>query len=183
MAAARRRALPVDEEAIAQFDSFQSLVRSIRNARAEYKVEPAKKIGAEALVGGDLGGALQAEADALAFLARVDLGSLTFKEWAGGAAAASADDDDSAVRLVVGEELEARLPLSEMVDADKERQRLGKQKADLEASLAKITARMASPGFADKAPPKVVEKAKGELAEQTEKLNGVIAALAKLPPA
>jgi len=174
--------LPIDERALAQFDSFQSLVRSIRNARAEYRVEPAKKIAAEVLVGGELGGALQAEADALAFLARVDLDSLTFREWAGSAAAAT-DDDDSAVRLVVGEELEARLPLNELVDADKERKRLGKQKAELEASLAKISARVDSPGFADKAPAEIVEKARKQRAEQTEKLNGLIAALEKLPPA
>ena len=60
---------------------------------------------------------------------------------------------------------------------------LGKQRKELEASIEKVTKRLGSPGFAEKAKPEVVEKAKNELAEQTERLNGVIAALEKLPPA
>ena len=81
------------------------------------------------------------------------------------------------------EELEAWLPVSELIDAAKERTRLGKQRKELEASIEKVSKRLASPGFAEKAKPEVVEKAKNELAEQTERLNGVIAALEKLPPA
>ena len=61
-------ALPVDEDAIAQFDSFQSLVRSIRNARASTASSPPRRSARTSLVNGDLGwAALQAEADALAF--------------------------------------------------------------------------------------------------------------------
>ena len=72
------------------------------------------------------------------------------------------------------------LPLAELVDADKERKRLGKQQMKLEADIGKLEARLNAPGFADKAPAKVVEKATSELAEFKEKLNGVLAALAKL---
>ena len=36
--------LYVDEEAVRQFGALQELVRTIRNARNEYKVEPARKI-------------------------------------------------------------------------------------------------------------------------------------------
>ena len=170
--------LPVDAEAVGRFSTMQELVRSIRNARAEYRVEPAKKIGATVLAAGDLAADLQAEADALAFLARVDPSLLRFE--AGGAAAV-AEEADSSVRLVVAEDLEALLPLAELVDADKERKRLGKQQATLEGSIAKLVARLDAPGFADKAPEAVVAKATNELAEQREKLNGVLAALEKLP--
>jgi len=170
--------LPVDKEAIEQFDSFQSVVKSIRNARAEYRVEPGKKIAATILANGELGEQLKEEADALAFLARLDFASLHFAPWSSAAADAA---DDSAVRLVLGEELEARLPLADMVDTEKERKRLGKQKKDLEASIEKLTARLSSPGFASKAPPALVDKAKADVAEQTEKLNAVTAALDELP--
>ncbi len=44
--------LPVDEAALAQFGSLQGLVRSIRNARAEYRVEPSKKVAAKILTTG-----------------------------------------------------------------------------------------------------------------------------------
>ena len=73
--------------------------------------------------------------------------------------------------------------LSEMVDADKERARLGKQQATIEVDIAKLEGRLNAPGFADKAKPEVIEKARSELAENKEKLAGVIAALAKLPGA
>jgi valyl-tRNA synthetase len=173
--------LPIDVEALNQFDSMQSLVRSIRNARAEYRVEGAKKIAATVLSTGGLSEALRAEADALAFLARVDPASLEFAPFAGGATAEAEEQEGSCVRLVVGEELEALLPLSEMVDADKERQRLGKQQKTLEGAIEKLEKRLGAPGFADKAPAAVVAKAEGELAEQREKLNGVLAALQALP--
>lgn len=170
--------LPVDADAVAQFGSIQELVRSIRNARAEYRVAPSKKIAATIRAAGSLGEAMAAEADALAFLARVDPALLTFAP----AGSALADDaDDAAVRLVVGEELEVLLPLAELVDADKERARLGKQRATLELDINKLESRLNSPGFADKAKPEVIAAAKSELAEKTEKLSGVMAVLAKLP--
>jgi len=87
------------------------------------------------------------------------------------------------VRLVVGDTLEALLPLADLIDPVKERQRLGKQQATLEGSIAKITARLGAPGFADKAPAKVIEKAKTELAEQQEQLSSVLKALERIPAA
>ncbi len=220
-------ALPVDVEALVQFASLQELTRAVRNARAEYRVEPAKKIAATVCVAeGPLATALEAEADALAFLARVDPGLLAWQtvpkptEGTQGASAAltrtrlrrrlaalgkpwphvptaeaeteaaaahaahaetGSDDDGSSVRLVVNDQLQALLPLADMIDADKERQRLGKQRETLEASIAKISNRLKAPGFVDKAKPEVVAKAQTELAEQTEKLAGVLKALERLP--
>ena len=82
---------------------------------------------------------------------------------------------------MVGDGLEALLPLAELIDADKERARLGKQQKTLEENIGKLDKRLNAPGFADKAKPAVVEKTKNELAEQRDKLAGVLAALAKLP--
>jgi valyl-tRNA synthetase len=181
-----------------------------------YRVEPAKKIGATVQVAeGPLATALVAEADALAFLARVDPALLIWeltkppkptgavpgasevltrtrlrrrlaslgKAWpyvpesaaeaAAAAAAAGAapdgaargsgavndDDDGNSVRLVVNDQLQALLPLADLVDADKERQRLGKQKSTLEASIATVSKRLNSPGFKDKAKPEILKKA------------------------
>ena len=173
-----------------------------------YRVEPAKKIGATVQVAeGPLATALVAEADALAFLARVDPALLIWeltkppkptgaipgasavltrtrlrrrlaslgKAWphvpesAAEAAAAEAaakgngavndDDDGNSVRLVVNDQLQALLPLADLVDADKERQRLGKQKGALEASIATVSKRLNSPGFKDKAKPEILKKA------------------------
>lgn len=41
---------PVCDTAIAHYEALQGIVRSIRNARAEYNVETGKKIGAVIVV-------------------------------------------------------------------------------------------------------------------------------------
>ena len=43
----------IDEAAISQFESLQAVVRAVRNARAEYGVEPGRKIAASILVRSD----------------------------------------------------------------------------------------------------------------------------------
>ena len=177
--------LPVDAAAVAQFESMQGVVRAIRNARAEYKVEPGKKVAATVAVSSAaLAGDLIAEADALAMLARVHLDGFTVIEDAlqGGAVAAEAPADS--VRLVVQEGLEAYLPLADLMDPVKERARLAKQQAKLQTDIDKLATRLdPASGFADKAPAAVVEKATSELAEFRERLASVEDSLSKLPPA
>jgi len=167
--------LPVDETAVRQFSSLQSLVRSVRNARAEYKVEPKKLIAASVVAPDDLTEVLTPETAAITTLAKIDPDTFEFKP------AGTQAPEGGVVRLVVGDVMEAFLPLSEMVDSDKERVRLGKQQAKLEASIEKVSKRLESPGFKDKAPPAVLEKAQTELAEQKEQLEGVLDALKQLP--
>jgi len=173
-----------DLDAETGFASIQALVRSVRNARAEYKVNPAKKIAATVIASETLAPMLKAEAEAIATLARVDPSMLTIEAASDLAAATTAAEeaaDGAAARLVVQEGLEALLPLAALVDADKERARLGKQQAKLEADIEKLAARLASPGFAGKAPPAVVKKAEDELSEMRNKLESVLDGLSKLP--
>jgi valyl-tRNA synthetase len=44
---------PVDAEALEQFEVLQSVVRGVRNARAEYGVTPGKRVAATVVVPGD----------------------------------------------------------------------------------------------------------------------------------
>jgi len=168
-------ALPTDAAAESAFGSLQALVRSVRNARAEYRVEPGKLIAATVVAGEVVTQQLQVEAEAISSLARVAPSQL---EWVD---PASEQPAEGVVRLVVDEAIEALLPLSEMVDAAKERARLGKQKAKLEADIEKISNRLNAPGFADKAPPAIIDKAKNELKDFSEQLDGVLSALEQLP--
>jgi len=64
--------LAVDEAALAQFRCLQALVGRVRNARAEYKVEPQRKITALVAAEGALGDALQAEAAVLEMLLKAE---------------------------------------------------------------------------------------------------------------
>jgi len=51
--------------------------------------------------------------------------------------------------------------------------RLGKERARIEAEVGKASAKLASPTFADRAPPEVVEKTRQTLAEWQDKLQRV----------
>jgi len=136
--------LPTDEGAVRDFESLQALVRSVRNARSEYRVEPGKLIAATVVAPEGVARVLQPEAEAIASLARIAPALL---EWA---SPADAQPEVGVVRLVVDEAVEAYLPLSELVDAEKERARLGKQQAKLESAIEKLNSRIRAPGFADK---------------------------------
>merc|ERR1719217_822477 len=109
--------LCTDDEAVEQYSALQSLVRAIRNARAEYQVEPGKKIAASVVVTDEaLRTALEAESSVIALLGRVEESGLSF-------AAEGAMDGSEAAHLIVADGLEAFLPLADLVDPVKESKR------------------------------------------------------------
>jgi valyl-tRNA synthetase len=151
------------DEAVDQFECFQALTRSIRNARAEYNVEPGKRISAVIVAGGKLKEEIEKETKSLVALAKLDIEQVSvFETGSDEAKAASAVDS---VQLVIRDGVEAFLPLTGLIDPVKERQRLLKQQEKLGKEIEKLSGRLQSSGFVDKAPPAVVDKAKAELAE------------------
>ena len=71
--------------------------------------------------------------------------------------------DANAVNIVVPE-AEIFLPLDELVDREKELERLNAEKKRLEGEIKRVEGKLNNPGFVNKAPKKVVdeERAKGE---------------------
>ena len=168
-----------DPVAVERFETARAIVRAVRNARAEYAVEPAKRVPAHVVVSEDAGAreALAAEAGLLAALARLDADASTVSAAAPEAAAA---DPGSFVQLVVSDGVEVYLPLSGIVDPAKEVGRLGKQAAKLEKEVGGLAGRLKSPKFVEKAPAEVVEKSKKELAELEEQLAAVRSRMAQM---
>jgi valyl-tRNA synthetase len=82
---------------------------------------------------------------------------------------------------VVQDGVEAYLPLSGLIDPEKERQRLEKQSEKLAKEIQKLSGRLQSKGFVDKAPPAVVDKARSELAELEDQAAKIETSLAALP--
>ena len=160
--------LPMDAAAVATFNSIQSLVRSVRNARAEYNVEPGKKISAFVVSSAEMRLVLEAERASISLLGRIDDAGLQFV--APGAVPASLGQ---AVHLVVQDGLEVFLPMSALVDSAKELARLGKQAEKLKKDIAGLEARLTSPGFADKAPESVIVEVKGNIADKKDQLLAV----------
>jgi len=161
---------PVAEK---KFDSLQAMVRAVRNARADYHVEPGKKIGARVVVGEALLTELQGEAEAIALLARIDPALLHITS----TPPASAQDT---VHLVVEDGLEVFLPLADLVDKEKETARLTKQGEKIGKDVAVLEGRLGSSGFTDKAPAEKVQQVRQDLAEKQEQLHIIEKSLADL---
>ena len=145
-------------EATADFEQLRELVRTIRAARAENGVEPARRIVAT-LAAGDKVDFYTAQRPVLAFLARLDEEQLTL--------AADAEPGENVLTLALGG-VTCYLPLAGMVDLDRERARLSGELAEVESQMQRVTGLLNSP-FAEKAPAAVVQKERDKLAELASK--------------
>ena len=148
-----------DAQADDAFGRVQEIVRAIRNARAEYEVEPGRRIATQ-ISAGDHAAMLQANRALLVTLARLDSATLEIAhEWPA---------PDKAVTLAVGG-VTVYLPLAGLVDLAAERGRLQKEIEGLEGQLRKIEGLLNNPGFVNKAAANVVERERTRQRELQEK--------------
>lgn len=157
------RLLPRDREAVEKFENLQSLVRAIRNARAEYSVEPAKRISATIVATREIQDYISREKAVLALLARLDPGNVHFTD-------IPPEHAKLAVHLVVREGLEAYLPLKDMVDISTEIERVSKRLTKLQSEYDGLMKNLASPNFVGKAPEAVVQGVRDKANDAEEKL-------------
>lgn len=78
---------------------------------------------------------------------------------------------DGAVELVVQEGVTVVLPMKGLFDAEKEVQRLQKQKEKTNKDLSGLQGRLSNPKFVSSAPADVVENARKQAAELQEKVT------------
>lgn len=156
--------LPSYSNMIKRFENLQALTRAIRNARAEYSVEPAKRISTTIVANPAVLQYIAEEKEVLALLSRLDLQAMHFTETLPG-------DANQSVHLVASEGLEAYLPLADMVDISAEVQRLQKRLVKMEQEYKGLKARLSSPKFIEKAPEEIVRDAQEKAQEMEEKIN------------
>lgn len=156
--------LPRNENSIRRFENLQALTRAIRNARAEYSVEPAKRISASIIGSDDVLQYMSKEKEVLALLSRLDLQNVHF-------IGSPPGDAKQSVHLVAGEGLEAYLPLADMVDISDEVQCLTKRLSKMQSEYDALSARLSSPKFVEKAPEEVVRGVREKVAEAEEKIS------------
>ncbi|CAI9108268.1 OLC1v1007835C1 [Oldenlandia corymbosa var. corymbosa] len=156
--------LPRSMESIKRFENLQALTRAIRNVRAEYSVEPAKKISATIVASPEVLEYISREKEILALLSRLDSVQIKFSEAIPGNA-------NESVHVVASEGLEAYLPLADMVDISAEVERISKRLSKMEAEYAGIRARLSSSSFVEKAPMDIVQGVKEKEKELEEKLK------------
>ena len=159
-----------DRHAVEIYEALQAAVRSIRNARAEYGVEPGRKIAATLrVVSHELRQSLLSEMDVLALLAKLDLGTLKIVDAEQQGSELSGKEGQ--VELVIKEGLEAFLPMAGLFDPSKEIERLNKQAGKLEVELAGLQARLSNQSFVGKAPEKVVKEVRDQAAQAEQQLQ------------
>jgi valyl-tRNA synthetase len=146
----------IDKEAEAEMGLIMEAIRAIRNARAEYEVEPGRHITAMIAASSHYA-TFSNQRDILTRLARIDPGQLTI-------ATTLPAKPEKAVSLVVGN-VEVYLPLAGMVDLKAEGERLNKELAEVEGQIARTEKLLADEGFVTKAPAHIVERERKKLTD------------------
>ena len=163
-------ALVYDADA-AKMNRVITAIKAIRARRNEMNVVPSRK--AKVYIATKYTDAFNADTAVfftrLASASEVEIGE-SFDE------SFSADD---AVRIVT-DSATVFLPLSDIVDTEKERARLEGEQKKLVGEIERLEKKLSNEGFVAKAPAAVVEGEKAKLAKYRENLEGVLAALAKL---
>ncbi len=159
-----------DSAAEADLEALLSLVRGLRNARAEARLEPAAYLATDVAIPAALDGAFEALRPALERLGRArPLTRHPTREMLHAVAR------EGRLAVIVGDLEGAITPAGvDESTADLERARLAKELAEAERLLAATRARLANSDFVGKAPPAVVEGARvreRELVDQVARLR------------
>ncbi|MBP3621374.1 MAG: valine--tRNA ligase [Lachnospiraceae bacterium] len=157
-----------DEAAV---DKIKEAVRNIRNIRSEMNVAPSKKatvyvVSPKAEIR-DIFAASSSFFGTLAYASEVFV-----QEDKTGIA-------EDAVSVVI-HDAAVYMPFAELVDIEKEIERLSKEKARLEGEIKRASGMLANPKFVDKAPAAKVEEEKAKLLKYTETLEQVTERLSQL---
>ncbi len=146
----------VDDESEAQMSILIDIIRTIRNTRSEYNVEPAKKITAHIAAGShyDL---VTKHQEIIVALARLEKDGFHL-------ASTLPKKPDQSVAQVISGGIEIYLPLAGLIDLEAERERLHKEVAQIEKRVAAGKIKLNNPAFIQKAPAAVVEKERDQLA-------------------
>jgi valyl-tRNA synthetase len=147
------------------------VVRTIRNARAEYKVEMGKWVESSVYAGG-LQSDLKAKSAVIESLARTRPLSILPR----GQRPANAEK----AMVYVLKDADVVIPLAGMVDTEAEKARLTKEMEVLEREILRLSGRLADSQFTSRAPAAVIEKEKGRLNEYQDKVARMKAELKQL---
>jgi valyl-tRNA synthetase len=156
-----------EEEAINNFGIVQEIVRAIRNARAEKKIQPSRKIKAYIAAGTKLE-ILRGQCDALAALANLDKENSKLSR--------KVKEDTSNLLSLVVSGVEIFLDLAEPHADEFELARLQKELEQVTSQINRLE-NLLSSDFGSKAPAVVVEKERTRLTEFKETRDKLAAQL------
>jgi len=161
----------IDPEAEHVMEAILEIIRSIRNTRAEHKVDVNKWIEAH-IYSGELTSAIAQYEKAIQTLARAKPVVFLKNEQEQLSA-------ENSLSLIL-KESRVIIPMSSMVDLESERIRLQAEIEQMENDLSRLNSRLNNRQFLKKAPAQVVDKERARLAERQNKLSRLKQELSRL---
>ena len=167
----------VDDDSLMFVDVLQSIVRAVRNARAEYHVDQGRSIpGSVVIPDRQLLEVIQSEADVVTLLAKMRSDQTDFVASLPDGAATK----EEMITLIVKNGIEVVLPMSGLFDPAKERERLEKQKAKVAKEFEGLQKRLQNESFLQKAPADVVDAVRSKCHEAEAQLAQISSKIASL---
>jgi len=164
------REIATDPESERVMESIIEIIHSIRNARAQYKVESTEWIEAQ-IYGGTLTPAIIPHSQTIQTLARTR--PVTFLD-----SRQESRPEKNALVLVL-KETEVVIPMESMVNLEAEKKRLQEEIERSQADIARLEARLKDRAFLTKAPAAIVDKEQNKLATRKTKLERLKQQLSK----
>jgi len=156
------------EAKIGDFETIKNIITGIRSLRADYKIDPVKKLKA-VISAGKKQELIGENADVVKALARLE--DLQINK--------STNKPLNFVGFVVGG-VEVFVDLSGVVDLEKEKTRLKTEIEDLEKYVKSLETKLGNESFVDNAPEKIVEQEKEKMKDAKIKLDKFIIQLDNL---
>ena len=152
-------------EAEQKMEKVMEAIKGIRNIRAEMNVVPSKKAKVMIVTSNQ------------AVETAMEEGKMYFERLASAAEVVVMTDksgipEDSVSVLINGAEI--YLPLKDLVDFEKELERLNKEKDNLEKELQRVKGKLSNQGFIEKAPENVIEEERVKERKYQEMLEKVL---------
>ena len=161
----------LDDRAEQVMEAVMEIIRSIRNTRAEYKVDTGRWV--ESFIYADsLLEDIRARSDIIEMLARTRPLNILPRT--------SRPAKNEKALVAVLRDAEVIVPLAGMVDLNAEKARLSKEMEGLQNEIVRLTQRLEDGQFIGKAPSTVVEKEKARLEEYKSKFARMQAELQQL---
>lgn len=151
-------------------DIMMDGIRNVRNVRSEMNVPPSKKAKVIMVPSEDKLEAVEAGKDYFKTLASASEVEVRADE---------AGIPEDAVSVVI-DGVKIFIPLDELVDFEKELERLNKEKAKLEGEIKRVNGKLSNQGFLAKAPQKLVDEEKAKKEKFEEMMKSVEERLASI---
>ena len=151
----------------ASMERIISAIRALRNTRAQMNVPPSRK--AKLFIVSDYSDSFNQDT-AVFFTRLASASEVLFVQ----------NYEDSGSLSVVSDGAKMYIPMAEIVDMEKEKARLEKEKANALSEIERVNKKLSNSSFTDKAPAAVVEAERAKLEKYTEMLKNVEDMLAKL---